>query len=107
MADSAHETWGGGEAYERYVGRWSRLVAGEFIGWLAAGPGLVWGDVGCGTGALAECILRAAQPAAIMAIDRAEGFVRAARQRSRGPFRPNSSIARTARSSATHTITFE
>ncbi len=38
MADSAHraDTWNAGDAYEPYVGRWSRLVAAEFVDWLAA-----------------------------------------------------------------------
>ncbi len=81
MAESAKETWGSGDAYEQYVGRWSRLVARDFLGWLAAGPGLAWGDVGCGTGALTESILQGWQPASIVAVDRAEGFVQAARAR--------------------------
>jgi hypothetical protein len=29
------ERWAAGDAYEPYVGRWSRLVAGEFLAWLA------------------------------------------------------------------------
>src|SRR5215203_3657595 len=49
--------WNSGDAYEPYVGRWSRLVAREFLGWLAVAPGGRWLDVGCGTGALAETIL--------------------------------------------------
>ena len=81
MAESVKENWGGGDAYEQYVGRWSRLVAGEFVEWLNAAPVLTWGEVGCGTGALTEAILRRGAPAAVKAIDRAEGFVRAARER--------------------------
>jgi len=81
MAENAKETWGSGDAYEQYVGRWSRLVAREFLGWLNVEPGRAWGDVGCGTGALAECILDVSDPTSILAIDRAEGFVRTARER--------------------------
>lgn len=33
------EAWDGGDAYEAYMGRWSRLVAREFLGWLAVPPG--------------------------------------------------------------------
>ena len=29
------EEWSSGDAYEAYVGRWSRLVAGEFVAWWA------------------------------------------------------------------------
>ena len=33
------DAWDSGDAYEPYVGRWSRLVAREFLGWLAVPPG--------------------------------------------------------------------
>ena len=85
MAESVKETWGSGDAYEQYVGRWSRPVAREFLGWLNVESGLTWGDVGCGTGALAECILAHSEPTSIIAIDRAEGFIRAARERVEDP----------------------
>jgi SAM-dependent methyltransferase len=85
MPESPKETWGGGDAYDRYVGRWSRRVAGEFLAWLNPGAGLAWGDVGCGTGALSEGILRDYSPSSIVAVDRAEGFVRAARERVKDP----------------------
>ena len=28
------DVWAAGDLYEPYVGRWSRLVAGEFLEWL-------------------------------------------------------------------------
>jgi SAM-dependent methyltransferase len=79
------EAWGAGDPYERYVGRWSRKVAPELLRWLAPARGLAWGDVGCGTGALAETILATCEPAAIEGVDTSEGFVAAARQRLRDP----------------------
>ncbi len=54
------ERWSGGDAYEAYIGRWSRKVAPRFVDWLAIPPGARWMDVGCGTGALTGAILRAA-----------------------------------------------
>jgi SAM-dependent methyltransferase len=81
MAESARETWGSGDAYEQYVGRWSRAVAREFLGWLRVDSGMTWGDVGCGTGALVECILAGSDPTSIIAVDRAEGSIRAASER--------------------------
>ena len=48
--------WDSGDAYEPYVGRWSRLVAREFVKWLALPPGSRWLDVGCGTGALTQTL---------------------------------------------------
>ena len=79
------EAWGSGDAYEQYVGRWSRKVAAELLRWLAPARGLAWADVGCGTGALSETILATCEPAAIEGVDTSEGFVAAARQRLRDP----------------------
>ena len=57
------------DAYERYMGRWSRAIAEEFLTWLAASPGRSWLDVGCGAGALTALILRHAAPERIVGID--------------------------------------
>lgn len=35
---------------ERHMGRWSRLVADEFVAWPTCAPGAWWLDVGCGSG---------------------------------------------------------
>jgi len=72
--------WAGGEAYEPYVGRWSRLVAREFIHWLNPAPGGYWLDVGCGTGALSQTILAHAAPARVHGIDPSAGYLSVARQ---------------------------
>ena len=85
MVNNAKETWGAGDAYEQYVGRWSRAVAKEFLRWLNLDAGLSWGDVGCGTGALAESILTTCDPTSIVAVDRAEGIIRTARERVKDP----------------------
>jgi SAM-dependent methyltransferase len=75
------EVWASGAAYEPYVGRWSRLVAREFLAWLAVAPGADWLDVGCGTGALTEAILAGAAPARVRAADASAGYVAYARAR--------------------------
>jgi SAM-dependent methyltransferase len=79
------EAWDSGDAYEKYVGRWSRKVAEEFLRWLAAPAGLAWADVGCGTGALASAVLATCEPSAIHGIDASEPFVSRARERIRDP----------------------
>jgi SAM-dependent methyltransferase len=72
--------WSSGGIYESYVGRWSRLVAPEFVAWLDRPTGLRWLDVGCGTGALTSTILRAADPEYVLGVDPSEGFVEYARR---------------------------
>ncbi|MGH3607697.1 MAG: class I SAM-dependent methyltransferase [Pseudonocardiaceae bacterium] len=63
-----------GEAYERYVGRWSRRVAEAFVSWLEVSAGARWLDVGCGTGALTATVLAAADPAHVTGVDTSENF---------------------------------
>lgn len=75
------ERWDEGEAYERFMGRWSRLIAERFTTWVDVAPGAAWLDVGCGTGALLDTILRGASPGALAGIDRSERFLAAAAER--------------------------
>jgi SAM-dependent methyltransferase len=80
MTDTGgNDVWAEGAAYERYVGRWSRLVADEFLAWLAVPPGRTWLDVGCGTGVLSRRILERNAPARLVGVDPSEGFVAHAR----------------------------
>jgi SAM-dependent methyltransferase len=76
-----HDVWSGGDAYEAYVGRWSRPVAAAFVRWLAIPAGRAWLDVGCGTGALTATVLAQAAPAAVVGVDPAEPFLATARAR--------------------------
>jgi SAM-dependent methyltransferase len=77
--------WASGRAYEPYVGRWSRLVAREFVEWLAVPPAARWLDVGCGTGALTETILHRASPSEVHGIDPSEGYLALEREQVRDP----------------------
>jgi SAM-dependent methyltransferase len=61
------------------VGRWSCAVAGEFVAWLGVGEDAAWLDVGCGTGALSQTVLTAADPAVLVGIDPSVGYVAYAR----------------------------
>lgn len=75
MAGERKDTWAAGKLYEPYVGRWSRLVANDFLHWLEPPAQLDWLDVGCGTGALTEIILRQTQPRTVRGMDPSAGFV--------------------------------
>jgi SAM-dependent methyltransferase len=74
-----HDAWSAGESYERYMGRWSRLVAARYLDWLGAPENAAWLDLGCGTGALTQAILARCEPWSVIAIDPSEGFVNHAR----------------------------
>jgi SAM-dependent methyltransferase len=79
MTDATRpHVWGNIEAYEAYMGRWSRPVARAFVAWLAPPPGLMWLDVGCGTGALTQAVLGAADPSEILGVDPSADFIAAA-----------------------------
>ena len=42
------------DAYERYLGRWSRAIGEKFLAWLAPPQNARWFDIGCGTDAFAN-----------------------------------------------------
>jgi len=79
------DNWATGDLYEPYVGRWSRLVAQEFLKWLDVPEQKRWLDVGCGTGALSQTILNIYNPQVVKGIDRSDGFVAYARNKVNDP----------------------
>lgn len=70
-----------GAAYERMMGRWSRLVGAVFLDWLALPRSLRWLDVGCGNGAFTEVVVERSAPASVDGIDPSEGQLAYARTR--------------------------
>src|SRR5271157_2833580 len=70
-----------GEAYERGMGPWSRLVGEVFLDWLAPPSGLRWIDIGCGNGAFTELLAQRCAPAEMQGIDPSEGQLAFARTR--------------------------
>jgi SAM-dependent methyltransferase len=72
--------WTSGEAYERFMGRWSPHIASKFIDWLDAPQELDWLDVGSGTGALTRTILAQADPKSVTGVDPSPVFVEFAQQ---------------------------
>ena len=72
--------WASGDAYEPYVGRWSRLIAYQFVPWLKVSKSMRWLDVGSGTGALSQTVLDIAAPSLVQGIDPSEDYVNYARK---------------------------
>ncbi len=70
-----------GEAYERQMGRWSRVAGEIFLDWLSLPKGLRWLDVGCGTGPFTGLIVDRSEPSAISAVDPADDQIAYARER--------------------------
>jgi SAM-dependent methyltransferase len=86
MEQSQHkDVWDAGDRYEPYVGRWSRRVAREFLNWLAVSDGKEWLDVGYGTGALTQAIIKQKHPNSVIGIDASPGYAAYARSRIESP----------------------
>ncbi|MBS0559170.1 MAG: methyltransferase domain-containing protein [Proteobacteria bacterium] len=79
MSDKLTIRFDDGAAYDRSMGVWSRFAGEAFLDWLAPPPGLRWADVGCGSGAFSELLLRRCAPAAIHGVDPSEGQIAHAR----------------------------
>jgi len=60
-------------------------MAPAFLAWLGAREELDWGDVGCGTGALAAAILADLDPRSLVGIDASPAFLEQARRRLSDP----------------------
>jgi SAM-dependent methyltransferase len=81
METDRPKLWRAVEAYERYMGRWSRKIGPLFLEWLEADVQKDWIDLGCGTGELSAAIHHRAQPNLMTGIDTSQAFVeRAAAQ---------------------------
>ncbi len=96
MAPAKPGLWGDGEAYERYMGRWSRQVAPLFVDWVGAPEGASWIDIGCGTGILTAAVLDRRAPSRVLGIDRTPAFLEAARSQvtdARATFEPGDAQA--------------
>src|SRR5262245_9189107 len=69
------------EAYERFMGRWSRALAPQFIRFAGVRNGDTVLDVGSGTGALSDNLYAAAPSSRIIGIDLAASYVAFAQAR--------------------------
>ena len=74
----------GAEAYDRFMGRYSRLLSPQLADLAGVRRGQRAIDVGCGPGALTAELLTRLGPAAVAAVDPSEPFVAAAQARNPG-----------------------
>jgi ubiquinone/menaquinone biosynthesis C-methylase UbiE len=72
------------DAYDRGTGRWSRLLAQQFVPWLGVRRDARWLDVACGTGALAGAIMDLAWPGGVTGVDRSAPYLEQAKRRVAG-----------------------
>ena len=69
------EKWADGNAYEAYVGRWSRLIGDKFLTSLEPAKDSHWLDLGCGTGALTSQILTHYAPRSVIGVEPSDDFL--------------------------------
>jgi len=73
-----------GEAYERFMGRWSRALAPGLVQFAGVRDGDAVLDIGSGTGALAAAVARAAPSSRVLGIEPASRYVAFAQARHGG-----------------------
>ena len=69
------------DAYDAFMGRWSRLLSSAFADLAGVAAGMRVIDVGYGTGALTDELLRRVDQGAVAALDPSASFVSAMRNR--------------------------
>ncbi|MEO8470463.1 MAG: methyltransferase domain-containing protein [Chloroflexota bacterium] len=72
------------DAYDRYMGRYSRLLSPQLADFAGVRSGQRVLDIGCGPGALTSELVARVGPSAVAAVDPSAQFVAAARERHPG-----------------------
>lgn len=74
------DRWTSGADYDQWMGRWSRLLAQEFLNWLDLPSGLRWIDICCGSGVITEAIIERNAPASVVGVDVSSDQINFARE---------------------------
>ena len=82
--EGAKDFGGSGEAYDRFMGRYSRLLAPPFADFCEVEEGQRLLDVGCGPGAFTGIAADRLGPDSVVAVDPSPSFVAACRERHPG-----------------------
>jgi ubiquinone/menaquinone biosynthesis C-methylase UbiE len=75
LSESEAKMFSAGAGYERFMGRWSRLLALEMIAFTGVKDGARVLDVGTGTGALAAALVKSGPGMQVVGIDPSAGFI--------------------------------
>jgi ubiquinone/menaquinone biosynthesis C-methylase UbiE len=79
------DKWTSGAAYDQWMGRWSRLLAHDFLNWLAPSSNLRWLDLCCGSGVVTEAIVQRFAPAGVTGLDASPQQIKFARAHRASP----------------------
>jgi ubiquinone/menaquinone biosynthesis C-methylase UbiE len=74
------DKWTSGADYDQWMGRWSRLLAQDFLNWLNLPADLRWLDVCCGSGIVTQAVVERKAPASIVGVDASSDQIAFARQ---------------------------
>lgn len=77
---TSSESFDDAASYDRFMGRWSRMVAPAFLGFACTGPVETALDVGCGTGALVDTLTQRLPGCRVTGIDLSANLVAACRE---------------------------
>ena len=80
LSEREAKMFSAGAGYERFMGRWSRLLAPQFVAFAGVKDGARMLDVGTGTGSLAAAMEKAGPAVQVVGIDPSEGFIAYARK---------------------------
>jgi ubiquinone/menaquinone biosynthesis C-methylase UbiE len=83
MTETEKKMFSAAAEYERFMGRWSRRLAPEFIAFAQIKNGDRILDVGTGTGSLASALETAMPSSEVVGIDPSEGFISYAKKNSK------------------------
>jgi SAM-dependent methyltransferase len=73
------------DAYDRFMARWSRRLAGSFVAFCDIRNGDAILDVGCGTGALSFVLCESAKAGRVTGVDPSQAYVSHARTKAHDP----------------------